>query len=100
MKEIAPFLHEFKMDDVRKPKHLQLIPDGVKYLQLNEEPEFEDYISTWTSLKGYEKIKIETLEINFSHWEFYDGVLSRIEPTKCLIIRESIKTGRFKIEAI
>ncbi len=47
LKEIAPFLKEFKMDDVRKPKHLQLVPEGINYLQLNEDPEFVDYLSSW-----------------------------------------------------
>jgi hypothetical protein len=35
MAEIAPYLKEFKMDEVRKPKHLYLLPHGLISLQLN-----------------------------------------------------------------
>ncbi len=32
LSKIAPYIREFKMDDVRKPKHLLLIPSNLDYL--------------------------------------------------------------------
>lgn len=32
LSKIGPYIREFKMDDVRKPKHLLLIPSNLDYL--------------------------------------------------------------------
>lgn len=89
------------MDDVRKPKHLYLIPSNLDYLQLNEDKEFEEYLNNWSSLDNdrfSSKIQVKTLEINFSHEAFLDGVLSLVEPTEELILRENFKVGKFNME--
>ncbi len=95
------------MDDVRKPKHLLLIPSNLDFLQLNEDSEFEEYLNSWSNIDSIisagdrfpsSKIRVKTLEINFSHEAFLEGVLSLIEPTEKLIFRENVKVGRFNIE--
>ena len=95
------------MDDVRKPKHLLLIPSNLDYLQLKEDSEFEEYLNNWSNIESIisagdrfpsSKIRVKTLEINFSHEAFLEGVLSLIEPTEKLIVRENVKVGKFNIE--
>ena len=89
------------MDNVCKPKHLYLIPSNLDYLQLNEDKEFEEYLNNWSSLDNdrfSSKMQVKTLEINFSHEAFLEGVLTLIEPTEELILREHFKVGRFNLE--
>jgi hypothetical protein len=37
------------MDGVWNPKHLDLIPSNLDFLQLNEDKEFEEYLNNWSS---------------------------------------------------
>jgi hypothetical protein len=40
-------------------------------------------------------VTVTTLELNFSHQQFFEGVLKRVRPLKTLIIRESMRDQRF-----
>ena len=47
MKELAPYLIDFTLLEVRKPKHLKLIPPSVLNLTLKEDSDFQDYQGIW-----------------------------------------------------
>ena len=40
------------MLEVKKPKHLSIIPSNIKTLTLKEDTEFENYLGSWKSLSS------------------------------------------------
>jgi hypothetical protein len=56
-----------------------------------------DYLSSWLVEPDESSncVTVTTLELNFSHQQFFEGVLKRVRPLKTLIIRESMRDQRF-----
>ena len=56
-----------------------------------------DYLSSWLvePEEGSKCVTVNTLELNFSNWQFFEGVLKRVRPLKTLIIRECMRDQRF-----